>query len=368
MSGSKRRPENAIRLVAIDFKIDERTLRRWICDRPELRPVLRAVRHGKQWRLNPPSTQKEFLIYKRDVLRAVRPFRRRRKKGEGWEKSVALALGYGSARRELNLQILREAMKLRLMKKERVTSTDKGQSKYREAKISQCVGAARIIAGKRGCEVFDVPQFLNDGDQSRDGKNLARRIRQLWPTKQEWDEVSDRVTKLWRNRSLAKAAYQLAQDNKQITGENLAGLLFLNDHREHAWTTNLKQIEYQRKTGLEGVLDLYAKRGISLRLFRQRYRLKDIQEAKAAAEGITRADASENLAGSICEGYVYEDGGVKGGAAARPRWVRKNKNYYPGWRRGPRGLLHAAMSTTLTAVSGLISAYLFASEGFTNSR
>ena len=48
---SRKRRSGTIRSVAIELGIHERTLRRWI-SRPELRPNLRAYRHGRQRRLD----------------------------------------------------------------------------------------------------------------------------------------------------------------------------------------------------------------------------------------------------------------------------------------------------------------------------
>src|SRR5436309_753193 len=88
------RRSGTIRLMAIDFGVHERTLRRWIA-RPELQLVLRAKRYGKQWRLEVPNTDIEFSRYKRDVLRATRPFRRRQQaRRSPIVKKIALLLGY----------------------------------------------------------------------------------------------------------------------------------------------------------------------------------------------------------------------------------------------------------------------------------
>src|SRR5437773_7688488 len=106
----RKRGSGTIRRVAIHFGVHERTLRRWIA-RPALRPVLRAYRRGKQWRVNVPKSALAFARYQRDVLRAVRPFRRkRRKRISRLAKKVARALGYnGNRSRERDLRILRAA-------------------------------------------------------------------------------------------------------------------------------------------------------------------------------------------------------------------------------------------------------------------
>jgi len=97
---TRRRRTDTIWRTAIDFGVDERTLRRWIA-RPNLRPVLRAYRYGKQWRLHVPETHVEFELYKQEVLSAVGPFHRRHKKR--WEhsttgKQIRARLGFGNER------------------------------------------------------------------------------------------------------------------------------------------------------------------------------------------------------------------------------------------------------------------------------
>ncbi len=293
----KRRPDT-VRLLAIDFEVAERTLRRWIA-RPELRPVLRARRRGKQWRLDVPSTDLAFARYKRDVLRAISPFRRRRHaRYSPSVKKIARSLGYdGNRRRERDLRILRLATQLKIANA-RQTSVFKAKSKLAERthsdRSADHIFETRIIAAKYGCDVFNVPKYFDLEKPTHENKNLFRRMRQSWPARSEWDKASSQFESLWRKRTLTEAAHELAKKNRPITGESLAPLLFLNHDREWAWKANEKQKDYlNRHPGDSVMFDPYGRRGISLRLFRSRYESRDILEAKVIAEGVLQSEELE---------------------------------------------------------------------------
>src|SRR5215469_6298064 len=107
---------DTFRMTAAELGIHERTLRRWIVEHPRLRPVLRAYRYGKQWRLAVPTTWSEIETYKREVEHAVSSFHRRRKKT--WQRSTigkafGIKFGYGNKARERDLLILRGATRLK---------------------------------------------------------------------------------------------------------------------------------------------------------------------------------------------------------------------------------------------------------------
>jgi hypothetical protein len=305
----RKRNSGTIRLVAIDFAVHERTLRRWIA-RPELRHVMRAYRQGKQWRLDVPKTDLAFARYKRDVLRAVRPFRRRRHARTSLAaKKIARSLGYdGNRRRDRELRILRAAIQLKLANT-KPTSVFKAKSKLAERtqtdRSAQWVGLARMIAAKHGCDVFDVPKYLTLERPTRENKNLYRRVRQDWPTREQYDKACMEFVALWRQRTLADAARELAKFNEPIIGAKLAPLLFLNHDREWAWKANEKQKEFQKRTGESVMLDPYGKRGIKIRLFRDRYKREDIAEARKLAEGIVRSESEKkkDVAGKDESGY-----------------------------------------------------------------
>ena len=286
----KNRSTNTIRRIAIDFDVHERTLRRWIVDRPELRPVLRAYRHGKQSRLDVPKTDLAFARYKRDVLRAVRPFRRkRRKRISRLAKVAARALGYdGNRRRERDLRILRAATIKNLLA-HRIHITDRHHSD----RMTACVGLARILSIKYNCPVFEVRKHLDPKDRSH------RVAIFCWPTPEQWVKACDRR---WEIDSLTEAAHELARDNKPINGTKLAPLLFLNEQRELVWKQSERVKEIQRRHDRKAddenkprdrffnppVRYPNGGRGISLRLFRDRYKRTDIADARKLAEGLVQ--------------------------------------------------------------------------------
>jgi hypothetical protein len=320
----RKRRSDTTRLVAIDFGVHERTLRRWIA-RPELRPALRAYRHGKQWRLDVPKTDLAFARYKRDVFRAVRPFKRKRREiVSSWAKKVACTLGYdGNRRRERDLRILRAAAQLKLARA-KPTSVFKAKSRLAERTQSDRSAAyifeTQILAAKYRCDVFDVLAHFGREKQTRKNNNLYRRIQQWWPTREQFEKASEDFQSFWRTRTLTEAAYELTKDNKGIVGKNLAPLLFLNHDRESAWKANeKKQKALRERTGNSVMLDPYGKRGISLRLFRQRYKRKDIAAARKLAEGMTRSESEKKL---------DEDGKDESGFSSRTKamWPNDSKD------------------------------------------
>jgi hypothetical protein len=286
-----------IRVTAAELGVDERTLRRWIVERPELRPVLRAYRHGKQWRLNVPKTWAEFEQYRWAVERAISLFHRRRKKR--WKhstpgKEIATKLGFRDKQRERDLLILRAATELKIADT-KPTSVFKAKSKLaaetRTNRSSESVFLARIISAKYRCPVFDVPKYLDRWiaeESTRERKNAARRIRQSWPTTTQWNKASNLWKSQWLQRTLIEAARECIDLGRRISGPNLAPLLFQNPHREHAWKANDKL--KQQHPSDHVLLDPYGKRGTSLRLFRQRYDRKDIEKVKRVAEGGTQSE------------------------------------------------------------------------------
>jgi hypothetical protein len=283
--------------MARELDVNERTLRRWIVERPELRPVLRAYRLGRQWRLNIPTTWAEFEDYKSAVKGAISTFHRKRKKR--WERStigkeIATKLGFGDNKREVDLLILRAATELKIADA-RPTSVFKAKSKLaaktRTTRASESVFLVRIISAKYRCAVFDVPEYLDcwiSEQPTRERKNQARRIRQSWPTPTQWNRAKNLWKAGWLERTLTEAARACLDNGQRISGPNLAPLLFHNPYREHAWKTNEKL--KQQHLGDHVMLDPYGKCGISLRLFRQRYDWKDIQKAKRAVEGMTQSE------------------------------------------------------------------------------
>jgi len=287
----RKRHSGTIRRVAIDFGVHERTLRRWIA-RPELRQVLRAYQHGGQWRLDIPKTALTFALYKRDVLRALRPFRRKRhKRISRLAKKAALALGYGNREREGDLRILQAATTANLAAR-RINVTERPHSDRRTA----CVGLARIVSKQYDCRVVDVRKHLDPKDRSHRVAILC------WPTPEQWARACVDADRQWQIRSLKKAAHELARDNETINGTKLAPLLFLNEQRELVWKQgeDIKEIQrrHDKKADDEDkprdrffnppVPYPNGGRGISLRLFRNRYKREDIADARKLAEALVQ--------------------------------------------------------------------------------
>jgi excisionase family DNA binding protein len=307
----RKRRSVTIRQVATYFGVHERTLRRWIA-RPELRQVLRAYRHGKQWRLDIPTTDLAFARYKRDVLRAVRPFRRKRhKRISRLTREVARTVGFVEEHREVReraLRILHEATRLKLANA-RITSVFKAKSKLAERthndRSAEYIGTARIIAASYGCDVFDVPKYLDRWiaeEPTRERKNLARRMRQDWPTHEQWDKASVQVESQWRERTLRQAADELAKENERISGKSLAPLLFLNWRREIEWKLKEKLKLIPDSFLPPGLYD-YGRRGIKLRLFRQRYKRGHTAKAREIAEGMAKDREEKDRKEKDAAGY-----------------------------------------------------------------
>jgi hypothetical protein len=288
----RKRGSGTIRLVAIYFGIHERTLRRWIA-RPELRQVLRAYRHGKQWRLDVPEADLALVLYKRDVFRAVRPFRRKRhKRISRLVKEAARSLGYdGNQRRERDLRILRAATIANLVER-RINVTERHHSD----RMTACVGLARILSAKNNCGVFEVRKHL-------DPKNRSHRAAIFcWPSSEQLARACVDADRQWQIRSLKEAAHELARDNQSINGAKLARLLFLNEQRELVWKQSERVKEIQRRHDKKAddeniprdrffnppVRYANGGRGISLRLFRDRYKRKDIADARKLAEELVQ--------------------------------------------------------------------------------
>lgn len=288
----RKRRANTIRRVSLALGVHERTLRRWMAI-PGLQAVLRVVQHGGRQRLDAPGTVLALARYKRDVLRAMRPFRRKCEARDSWAAEAGRKMGYGIPLRERGLRILHAATVLKLAE-DKVTSVFKAKSKLAERTCSDrstaLVGSARIIAAKYGCEVFEVPKHLDREEPTRENK----RLRQQWPTREQWDRAAIRLERLWRERTLAEAALTLAKLNRPISGVSLARLVFLNEYREQAWKVSDWKANQKHPENYFKPPGNYGRRGISLRLFRQRYTVADIRKATAVALGTTLSEPEED--------------------------------------------------------------------------
>jgi hypothetical protein len=288
--------------VACELGVDERTLRRWIVQRPELRPVLRAYLTGKQWRLDIPATYAELESYIREIERAISQFHRRSKKhwarsGDGKKEKIVEALGFGSEKRERELRTLREAIRLKIATTAltdhlRTESEARSESRSPFDIAGNCMGLVRIIAAKYDCHVFDVSKYLDSEKTTHEDKGRFELLRALWPTRGQWDEAASQDDEYtWRRRTLREAAYDLAINNERITAHSLRRRLFLNERCE---------VEWKLKRFLNGIPETYSKhlshdrRGISLRLFRERYKWRDVEKVKKLVEGLVQSEHAKD--------------------------------------------------------------------------
>jgi len=197
---------------------------------------------------------------------------------------------------ERELRILREAIRLKIASAK--VSDLKGQSEAHNESRSPfdiagaCMGLVRIIAARRDCHVSNVVNYLDDEETIREDKEPLRELRKVWPTREQWEQAASQTERMWRERTLAEAAYQLAIKNQRITPRDLAPLLFLNERCE---------VEWKLKEYLNGIPESYsahlrhAKRGISLRLFRDRHKRADVDTALTKVEEMIQSKYNEGV-------------------------------------------------------------------------
>jgi hypothetical protein len=172
-----------------------RTVRRWIADRPDLRRVLRARRNGKRWRIDPPQPA-DLDGWIKQVRAATEPFTRTpERKGDLVKvaKGVCADLGFGDAAREHDIEILRQAMKLKRVLVERSCEPHAGHEFYAQLDNERsenlpssdysewsenweyCWSTARRVAARFQCRVQDSPRywkpFLESCRESRRERN-----------------------------------------------------------------------------------------------------------------------------------------------------------------------------------------------------
>jgi hypothetical protein len=162
--------------------------------------------------------------------------------------------------------------------------------------MTACVGLARILSAKHNTSVFEVCKHF-------DPKNRSHRVAIFcWPTPQQLAKACVDADREWQRRSLKEAAHELARDNQPINGAKLTRRLFLNEQRELVWkqSEQIKEIQRRHDKNCDDknmprdrffnppVPYPNGGRGISLRLFRDRYKRKDVAEARKLAEGLVQ--------------------------------------------------------------------------------
>jgi hypothetical protein len=120
-------------------------------------------------------------------------------------------------------------------------------------------------------------------------------MNRLWPESDHWRRAQKQLERDWRTKTLSEAAFELVRDGKPVTGVALAPLVFRNQRTQDVWESHQQHLKLKQK-GFDVPCDEKtfckdAKRGISLREFRQRYSASDIAHSNAHA---VRADASDS--------------------------------------------------------------------------
>lgn len=120
------------------------------------------------------------------------------------------------------------------------------------------------------------------------------RMSELWPDPKHWQRARQQHERDWQLKTLGEAALELVQEGKPVIGENLRRLIFCNQKRQDVWKSHEEHLKLKRM-GIDVFCDeetfcKHAKRGISLREFRQRYNEK---EMKQAIDTALKADASD---------------------------------------------------------------------------
>jgi hypothetical protein len=190
---NKRRSEPGISLLASCLGKHVRTIRRWIKERPGLRRVLRARRHGKQWRIDWPKDQLESKDSIAAVQRAVAHFTRSPEGRNEFVEDCLEFLGFGGEeskrkRRERDVEILRQALWLKrasrkleeLDGEEQAEDNSPSLSEW-EAEADSCCQMARCVAGRFRCSVQEVPQRWTDFcREQRDENRKSNAPKENW--------------------------------------------------------------------------------------------------------------------------------------------------------------------------------------------
>jgi hypothetical protein len=294
------------------------TIRRWIEQRPELRRILRVRRVGKQWRINYPTNQIGFEDWVETVRHAVATFSRTPKQRNDWVKGLQRDLGFGGGeleqkQRNRELEILRHAM---LLKRASIQIKDEQDGEDHlpetdlpelETEVRNCCFVANWIAARFQCPVREAvkhwAEFCRDTPkEKRTDEDIAAEVtgvERLWPTTKQWDRAQTQLERDWQIRILAEAAWELMRAEQRVTGINLAPLVFRNQRTEDTWLSHQQHLELKAKGNEvfcdEETLCRRAKRGISVREFRQRYTKRDLTMAIKHANAAYGAEPSVSI-------------------------------------------------------------------------
>ena len=324
------------------------TLRGWVSKRPELRPVLRARRQGKQWRVDFPEWA-EVKPWIDRIRQAVAHFKRERDpETEAMKRTFCRGLGAGDDQRDRDIEILRHAMLLKRSKAKPLVELDNGEMSAEnlpdtsldewKAKQADVCATARIISANFNCRVeaalthwekfllhqrdrnhqhnaFDLEwlkehglservkpiladdpqaiipfqtrgdiQFLTEKTDTQIDAVVAE-VKELWPEPHHWQEARH-FEKQWQSMTLAEAAKELIDNDKAVTRKAIVPLLHRNPVTQVYWKIRQGELELERqgRSVPREDADTYGRRGISLSEFHQRYTRTEFLDAKRIAE------------------------------------------------------------------------------------
>lgn len=340
-----RRRDAADPLLASALGVTVRTIRAWkerlARESPRTRTALRFARQGKQWQFDLPKDWRRFeaLIQRlRDWAsnftrvslppKPLEPLAIDDPPGPVQRRSMRHVagdfmrnMGLDGVDRTSEVEILRQAMQLKRAASPRRTDSSGETSEglpfevWKES-VDHYATMAPFVASKFQCAVRDFPQYWprylrmwNEEVSQRpvtvgqgqlqpmtEAEILAEcdRLGEVWPESEHWQpSLKFRVS--WEFQTLCKAATDLLQNNRRITGRNLAPQLFRDWKTQKRWERHQRHLELAT-CGIEVFCaEQDCKRGISLSEFRQRYSREDIKKARTAAQKADGSNADGDL-------------------------------------------------------------------------
>jgi len=282
-------------VLASEIGTTTRTLRRWISERPELRPALRVYRKGTRWRLAYPATQNEWEDYVSEVRAAIEPFRRNRRMQLGSAlRRVLRDCGHRTPKLEIGINLLRHAMWLKWLRLERPLS----RVEWLE-ESSLCFGAARMVMQQNGKAL---------GNDIRKARPLLDRLEKAWrekllrwwPDEEDWGRASRKsAAARFKDQNLFGAMVACLDAGMRLSGPNLAPLMFRNQRHMDACFLHTLSASFSGVTTKSGESIFLPvppmKPGISLRTFRSRYDADDLRDKAIVICGAGSADVSPTV-------------------------------------------------------------------------
>jgi hypothetical protein len=173
--GRERRKTLGINVLATELGKDTRTIRRWVAERPDLRPVLRARRHGKQWRIECPPSSAGIESWVDEVRAATAAFSRNRSVDHncGWAKRMGTGFGLRDVKRERELEVLCHALLLKRARRELGNEDEPPPAYCDETEASDFIWTCRKVCAHFNCEVKHAPMYWRSYLKAISDRNRA---------------------------------------------------------------------------------------------------------------------------------------------------------------------------------------------------